>query len=107
MSAVAQFDNELRIERIREGKLRKRERGEFAGGLVPFGYRVTTEVKNGKEIEVLEKDPLKQNAIKEMKTLRKEGLSLRKIADAITEKYTKISHQGVKTVLEGKRVTVD
>ena len=99
MSAVAQFDNELRAERIREGKNRKKEKGEFAGGGVPYGFVLKMEEKNGKEVEVLEKDPGQQKALREMKRLREEGLSYRKIADQVSQKYAKISYEGVRRVL--------
>ena len=99
MSAVAQFDNELRAERIREGKNRKKEKGEFAGGGVPYAFVLKMEEKNGKEVEVLEKDPGQQKALREMKRLREEGLSYRKIADQVSQKYAKISYEGVRRVL--------
>ena len=99
MSAVAQFDNELRAERIREGKNRKKEKGEFAGGGVPYGYVLKMKEKDGKEVEVLEKDPEQQKSLREMKKLRGEGLSYRKISGQISQKYAKISYEGVRRVL--------
>ena len=39
MSAVGTLDNEVRVERLRRGKLEKIKSGGWQGGAPPFGYK--------------------------------------------------------------------
>lgn len=47
MSAVSTLDNEVRLDRLRKGKLEKIKRGGWIGGPPPFGYQI----ENGTLIE--------------------------------------------------------
>jgi DNA invertase Pin-like site-specific DNA recombinase len=45
LSEIAQYDNELRTERLREGKRQKAIKGYWFGGPAPFGYKVSAQKK--------------------------------------------------------------
>jgi len=45
LSEIAQYDNELRTERLREGKRQKAIKGYWFGGPPPFGYKVSAQKK--------------------------------------------------------------
>ena len=78
------------------GKQKKKEKGEYNGGKVDFGF--TIEEKNGKKMLVI--DEQQQKLIGVMKRQRKTGKSYRAISKLIQEKYdVKLSHQGVKNII--------
>lgn len=62
--------------RRRSGRQRKAERGEYAGGRPPYGYRV--------EDGALVEDRPEQAAVQRMRELHEAGASLQAIADALT-----------------------
>ena len=93
LSAVAQFERERIVERLKETKADLKRQGRFLGGSVPFGYRV--------ENKLLVEVPEEQRAVREMRRLRKQGQSLRAIAEKVSEKLNrKIAHGTVKQVLD-------
>jgi hypothetical protein len=65
--------------------------GRFLGGPAPFGFN--------REDGVLVPVPAQQAAIQRMHKMRGKGMSLRAIADVLTDNGTPISHMGVKRVL--------
>src|SRR3954470_9538495 len=79
LSAVAEAERDRTRERIADVKRDQRTRGRFLGGTVPFGYRLS---EDGELI------PHKgeQEAIKEARTMRANGSSLRTIAEALQAK---------------------
>lgn len=93
LSAVAEAERERIKERIRDVKADQRTRGRYLGGSVPFGWRLG---KDGALIAA----PRQQAAIRHMIEMRQAGLSLRAIASALTAQGFKLSHVGVKKVLE-------
>ncbi len=97
LAAVAEAERERISERVLEVKTRQREDGQFIGGRVPFGWRLTD---NG-----LVADEEQQKALARMKALRRQAKSLRDIAATILEEYgMKVSHVGVDRILSGARV---
>jgi DNA invertase Pin-like site-specific DNA recombinase len=91
VSACAEFERDRIGERIRATERAQKARGEYSGGNIAFGWRRTS----GKLVEVREE----QAAIRKMKALRKKGLSLRAIRDAMREAGVGISHMGVQNAL--------
>jgi putative DNA-invertase from lambdoid prophage Rac len=92
LSAVAEAERERIRERILDVKADQRTRGRYLGGTVPFGWRLG---EDGALIEV----PEQQAAIRRMVEMRRAGLSLRAIADAMKAEGFELSHVGVKKVI--------
>lgn len=96
LGAFAEAERDRIGERIKDAKASMRQQGKFQGGKVDFGYRVDDD---GYLVEV----PAQQAALKDMFTLRKEGMSYRTISERINRKYyndgVKISHEGVRRLL--------
>jgi DNA invertase Pin-like site-specific DNA recombinase len=92
LSAVAEAERDRIRERITEVKRDQRQRGRYLGGIPPFGWRVG----DGGELIAI---PEQQRAIRRMRKLKEQGLSLRAIADRMTAAGLQISHVGVKKVL--------
>lgn len=72
LSAFATFERERIATRIREVKQVQKTEGKFLGGFTRFGYTVVD--------EKLEKNPDEQKIIKEMKVMKRRGMSLRRIS---------------------------
>jgi putative DNA-invertase from lambdoid prophage Rac len=98
LSAVAEAERDRIRERIRDVKADQRKRKRYLGGIVPFGWRVS-------EDGSLTEDSDQQRAIRRILELRREGLSLRAIAAAISAEGIKLSHEGVKNVLASADTT--
>jgi putative DNA-invertase from lambdoid prophage Rac len=93
LSAVAEAERERIRERILDTKADQRTRGRYLGGTPPFGWAVDSD---GILIEV----PEQQVAIRRMVEMRRAGLSLRAIADAMKAEGFELSHVGAKKVIE-------
>ncbi len=78
LAAFAEMERNLTSERIKAVLQKKRERGEFTGGTVPFGWRL---LPGG----LLEMHDHEQETIRVARDLRAEGLSLRKIGARLHE----------------------
>jgi site-specific DNA recombinase len=76
LAAVAQWERETISERTRAALRHKRSKGEFTGGEVPYGW------KRG-EAGMLASDEREQLAIARAQELRANGLSYRKIGEAL------------------------
>ena len=96
LALVAEFERERIAERMTEGKRAKRQRGGHVGGQRPFGYQVAG---TGREAS-LQPVPEEQAAIGRIQAARAAGMSLRRIAAQMRDQGHRISHQGVKRVLE-------
>ena len=83
-------------ERISETKRDQRQRGRYLGGTVPFGWRVSDD---GNLIEDIEQ----QQIIADILGLHRDGLSLRAIAVLLEQRGVKLSHAGIKKIID--RVT--
>jgi putative DNA-invertase from lambdoid prophage Rac len=92
LSAFATFERERIATRIREVKQVQKADGKFLGGFTRFGYRV--------EEDRLVKDPDQQIIIKEMKDMKRRGMSLRRISKWLKNKYSvEMSHSTVSTLI--------
>ena len=92
LSAFATFERERIATRIREVKQVQKADGKFLGGFTRFGYRVVE--------DRLEKDLEQQKIIKEMKDMRRRGMSLRRISKWLEKTYSvEMSHSTVSTIV--------
>jgi DNA invertase Pin-like site-specific DNA recombinase len=96
LSAVAEAERDRIRERIAAVKADQRARNRYLGGIAPFGWRVG---EDGQLAEV----PEQQAAIRTIRSLRKQGASLRQIAVAMGVTGHAISHEGVAGVLRNRR----
>jgi putative DNA-invertase from lambdoid prophage Rac len=94
LSAVAEAERDRTRERIADVKRDQKARGRFLGGIAPYGYRV----ENGELVT----DAEQQATVRKITRLRKQGLSLWRIAERMTADGTPISHMGVRAVLARK-----
>jgi DNA invertase Pin-like site-specific DNA recombinase len=76
LGAVSQWEREAIAERTSAALSHKKSKGEYCGGKVPFGFRV--------EDGMLVKDEQQAAAAVRIRQLHASGVSLRKIADALT-----------------------
>ena len=72
LGAVNEYERAMIRLRLRRGQQRKAERGEYAGGRPPYGYRA--------EGKALVPVPEEQMVIRRVRGLRGRGLSLREVA---------------------------
>jgi DNA invertase Pin-like site-specific DNA recombinase len=92
LSAFATFERDRIATRIREVKQVQKAEGKFLGGFTRFGYRV--------EGDRLVKDPEQQIIIKEMKNMKRRGMSLRRISKWLNKIYgVQMSHSTVSTLI--------
>ncbi len=90
LSAFATFERDRIATRIREVKQLQKREGRFLGGTAKFGYRI--------ENEKVVPDSEKQRIIKEMKTMRRRGMSLRRLSRWLhTNHGIAMSHSTVST----------
>jgi DNA invertase Pin-like site-specific DNA recombinase len=90
LSAFATFERDRIATRIREVKQVQKSEGKFLGGFIRFGFRV--------DEEKLVLDQSQQVIIKEMKVMRRRGMSLRRISKWLNKKYgVTMSHSTVST----------
>lgn len=90
LSAFATFERERIATRIREVKQVQKIEGKFLGGFTRFGYSV--------EGEKLVPNPDQQAIIKEMKVMRRRGMSLRRISKWLGKSHGVVmSHSTVST----------
>lgn len=92
LSAFATFERERIATRIREVKQVQKADGKFLGGFTRFGYKVVE--------DRLVKDRSQQKIIKEMKDMKRRGMSLRRISKWLNKAYgVSMSHSTVSTLL--------
>jgi len=92
LSAFASFERERIATRIREVKQVQKTEGKFLGGFTRFGYMVRD--------EKLTPNPEQQAIIKEMKGMRRRGMSLRRISKWLDRTYgVSMSHSTVSTFM--------
>lgn len=92
LSAVAEAERDRTRERIAEVKRDQKARNRYLGGVTPFGWSVE---EGGDLVPV----PDEQEALRQMRQLRAEGLSLRTIAERVSANGRRISHVSVKNLL--------
>lgn len=102
LSAVAEFERFRLLERTAEGRRAKASKGGHVGGCPPYGYKV---FGNGKDA-VLVPEMNERVIVERAKSLERDGLSLRDIADSLgreghkTRKGTPFAAMQVKRILE-------
>jgi DNA invertase Pin-like site-specific DNA recombinase len=89
LGAVSEYERSLIRLRLRNGRRRKAERGGFAYGSPPYGYRA-----EGRE---LVPEPAEQAALALICELRAAGQSVRSIVAALTAQATGPSVAGAGT----------
>lgn len=90
LSAFATFERERIATRIREVKQVQKAEGKFLGGFTRFGYMVAE--------EKLIPNPEQQAIIREMKDMRRRGMSLRRISNWLGRIHgVSMSHSTVST----------
>lgn len=93
LSAVAEAERDRIRERIADVKADQKTRGRFLGGARPFGFQIGGE-------GALVEDDAEQAAIATMRRLKADGLSLRKISEAVLADHgMRLSHVSVGRVL--------
>jgi len=90
LSAFASFERDRIATRIREVKQVQKTEGRFLGGFTRFGYLV--------QDDRLAVNPDEQKIIKEMKVMRRRGMSLRRISKWLNRTHgVSMSHSTVST----------
>lgn len=90
LSAFATFERDRISTRIREVKQVQKAEGKFLGGFTRFGYQVAE--------DRLVKDPAQQKIIREMRDMKRRGMSLRRISSWLNKTHSvKMSHSTVST----------
>jgi site-specific DNA recombinase len=87
--AIAQYEAERSAERVKAVKAHLRELGCYAGGRIPYGYKVGPRIAQnpgGRAYRQLLPNPQEQNVIKQAYELHKEGLSLREVASVLEDR---------------------
>jgi DNA invertase Pin-like site-specific DNA recombinase len=92
VSAFAEFERDRIGERIRATKRAQKARGEYLGGVPPFGWTHNAE---GKLVEV----PQQQWALQRIYEWREKGRSLRQIAAELATQGITLSHVSVGNIL--------
>ena len=96
LSAVAESERDQTRERNADIKRDRRTRYPYLGGTLPFGWQ------KGEKGELVA-HPEQQRAVARMRELRKQGLSLRSVADQMVAAGVRISHIGVKNALNASQ----
>jgi putative DNA-invertase from lambdoid prophage Rac len=90
LSAFATFERDRIATRIREVKQVQKAEGKFLGGFTRFGYQIAE--------DRLVKDPAQQKIIREMRDMKRRGMSLRRISSWLNKTHSvKMSHSTVST----------
>ena len=93
LSAVAEAERDRIRERVRDTKADQRNRQRYLGGTVPFGYLVN-------DLGDLVPDTGHQRNIIRIRELRAAGKSFRAISAQLAAEGVKLTHMGVKKVIE-------
>lgn len=101
MAAVAQFERSRIGERIRATKQQQKQRGEFSGGLPPFGYVYSG--KPGDKVRKLVPVPEQQERIRRIKRMHVKGLSPYKISADLKAQGVHMSHMTVRKIIALKQ----
>lgn len=98
LALMAEFERERILERTADGRQAKKRSGGFIGGSAPFGYMVEGQGKSARLVAIPEQAP----ALADLKRLRSEGVSLRKVAEHIRTAYGfEVSHEAVRRATMG------
>jgi DNA invertase Pin-like site-specific DNA recombinase len=104
LSAVAEAERDRIRERIRDVKQDQRARGRYLGGSVPFGWRkVETKGRDGYIQSIVEPVPAEQAALDQARAMRRQGMSLRAIEQALRSVGFEVSHVTIGKALAASR----
>jgi DNA invertase Pin-like site-specific DNA recombinase len=78
IGSFSEFERKIINERTKGGRVKKASSEKFAGGRVPYGYKLI----NGDTLEI---DPEEAKFVKQIFEMRKDGMSLSRIAKEINE----------------------
>ena len=92
-AAFAEAERDRIRERVANTKADQRARGRYLGGIIPFGWRVD-------DAGGLVEDEGQQQAIRRIVALRQAGRSYRAIAEAMQAEGVRLTHEGVRKVLD-------
>jgi DNA invertase Pin-like site-specific DNA recombinase len=101
MAAVAQFERSRIGERIRATKQQQKQRGEFSGGVPPFGYVYSG--KPGDKQRKLVPIPEQQVHLRHVKRMHAKGMSPYKISTEMKARGMPMSHMTVRKILARRR----
>jgi site-specific DNA recombinase len=87
LAAVSQWEREVISERTSAAMQHKRQRGEYTGGRVPYGYRFDS-------AGLLVRNEPEQSVINEAVYLRRNGWSYERIARSISKDWGKTTRTG-------------
>jgi len=90
LAAVAEFERDLIVERTTAGRNQRGKVDGDKGGKIPYGYK--------RSADGVVVDTSKAEMVKQIFDLRKQGLTLRAIAD----KVNGVSFRGVKIILDNE-----
>ena len=93
ISAVAEAERDRIVQRILDVKSDQRRRGRHLGGKRPFGYRV-------QEDGSLAEDEGEQAAIHKLVEMRRAGMPLRGIQEALAKEGHNLSHVAINRILK-------
>lgn len=96
VSAFAEFERDRIGERIRATKRAQRARGEYLGGVPPFGWTYNASHK-------LVPVPDQQRELRQIRKLHAAGLSPYKIADNLASRGVKLSHVTIRKIIAGRQ----
>jgi putative DNA-invertase from lambdoid prophage Rac len=96
VAAFAAFERDRIGERIRATKRQQKARGEYLGGVAPFGFSYDADRK-------LVPVPEQQAALRRIRKLAADGLSPYKISDDLAKRGVKLSHVTVRKIIVGRR----
>ena len=96
MAVFAEYEKMKIKERQRRGIKEKRERGGYLGGKIPWGCE---KIGLGKK-SVLQEKPERRRAIEAMVRLNADGKGSRPIAEYVSNKFLKVTHQTVIHLLD-------
>lgn len=95
VAAFAEAERDRISERQINAKSHARSQGKFLGGSIPYAHTVN-------EAGELVEEPWRAEALALASTLKAQGLSLRKIAAALTERGWPVSHVAVKNLIKAE-----
>lgn len=96
LAVFAELERSMIEERTAEGRAVAKAEGRHLGGAYPFGF---TSGVDGHLVPT----EWRAEAIRYMKELQGQGYGVRRIAEAVSEHYSKVSHTTVANILKGEQ----
>lgn len=93
LAVFAELERSMIAERTEEGRAVAKAEGRHLGGSYPYGYEPGVDGK-------LQPTHWRADAVRYMAQLQRQGFSVRAIAKAVSEHYSKVSHNTVSNILK-------